>query len=175
MHSPIHHWLAYYIAWPTLFSHLQDVAFITFATSLASLTSSTLLRSKVLFCPFVPTHWCRYYYNILLYFQIFMNHFFPSYTLSLCFCLVYILTDPSTCHLSQPRDFCCISAESKQVSTAAALSSRSWWLLLVALVQGPLSICSVVVHKITLLETKEFQFAVILVWHETRIRQRCLL
>ncbi|KAM7376165.1 hypothetical protein PAMP_005910 [Pampus punctatissimus] len=29
--------------------------------------------------------------------------------------LVYILTDPSTCHLSQPRDFCCISTESKQV------------------------------------------------------------
>ncbi|KAM4625215.1 stAR-related lipid transfer protein 9-like [Polymixia lowei] len=28
--------------------------------------------------------------------------------------LVYLLTDPSTCHLSQPRDFCCISAESKQ-------------------------------------------------------------
>ncbi|XP_069008807.1 uncharacterized protein stard9 isoform X2 [Embiotoca jacksoni] len=28
--------------------------------------------------------------------------------------LVYILTDPSTCHLSQPRDFCCISTESKQ-------------------------------------------------------------
>ncbi|XP_034050743.1 stAR-related lipid transfer protein 9 isoform X2 [Thalassophryne amazonica] len=28
--------------------------------------------------------------------------------------LVYILTDPSACHLSQPRDFCCISAESKQ-------------------------------------------------------------
>ncbi|XP_047193627.1 stAR-related lipid transfer protein 9 isoform X2 [Scophthalmus maximus] len=27
--------------------------------------------------------------------------------------LVYILTDPSTCHLSQPRDFCCISTESK--------------------------------------------------------------
>ncbi|XP_070834692.1 uncharacterized protein stard9 [Chaetodon trifascialis] len=28
--------------------------------------------------------------------------------------LVYILTDPSTCHLSQPRDFCCITTESKQ-------------------------------------------------------------
>ncbi|XP_029900373.1 stAR-related lipid transfer protein 9 isoform X2 [Myripristis murdjan] len=28
--------------------------------------------------------------------------------------LVYLLTDPSTCHLSQPRDFCCISIESKQ-------------------------------------------------------------
>ncbi|XP_026194981.1 stAR-related lipid transfer protein 9 isoform X2 [Anabas testudineus] len=28
--------------------------------------------------------------------------------------LVYILTDPSTCHLSQPRDFCCISTQSKQ-------------------------------------------------------------
>ncbi|XP_077395363.1 uncharacterized protein stard9 [Festucalex cinctus] len=28
--------------------------------------------------------------------------------------LVYILTDVSSCHLSQPRDFCCISAESKQ-------------------------------------------------------------
>ncbi|XP_060938499.1 stAR-related lipid transfer protein 9 isoform X2 [Limanda limanda] len=28
--------------------------------------------------------------------------------------LVYVLTDPSTCHLSQPRDFCCISTESKQ-------------------------------------------------------------
>uniref|UniRef100_A0A1A7X3I3 START domain-containing protein n=1 Tax=Iconisemion striatum TaxID=60296 RepID=A0A1A7X3I3_9TELE len=28
--------------------------------------------------------------------------------------LVYILTDPSACHLSQPRDFCCISTESKQ-------------------------------------------------------------
>lgn len=28
--------------------------------------------------------------------------------------LVYILTDPSTCHLGQPRDFCCISTESKQ-------------------------------------------------------------
>nr|XP_019953683.1 PREDICTED: stAR-related lipid transfer protein 9 isoform X1 [Paralichthys olivaceus] len=28
--------------------------------------------------------------------------------------LVYILTDPSMCHLSQPRDFCCISTESKQ-------------------------------------------------------------
>ncbi|XP_051807030.1 stAR-related lipid transfer protein 9 isoform X2 [Acanthochromis polyacanthus] len=28
--------------------------------------------------------------------------------------LVYILTDLSTCHLSQPRDFCCISTESKQ-------------------------------------------------------------
>ncbi|XP_077418552.1 uncharacterized protein stard9 [Vanacampus margaritifer] len=28
--------------------------------------------------------------------------------------LVYILTDASSCHLSQPRDFCCISAESKQ-------------------------------------------------------------
>lgn len=28
--------------------------------------------------------------------------------------LVYILTDPATCHLSQPRDFCCISTESKQ-------------------------------------------------------------
>ncbi|KAM9707994.1 uncharacterized protein stard9 [Menidia menidia] len=28
--------------------------------------------------------------------------------------LVYILTDPSACHLSQPRDFCCISTKSKQ-------------------------------------------------------------
>ncbi|KAK5917189.1 hypothetical protein CgunFtcFv8_012097 [Champsocephalus gunnari] len=28
--------------------------------------------------------------------------------------LAYILTDPSSCHLSQPRDFCCISTESKQ-------------------------------------------------------------
>ncbi|KAM9354087.1 stAR-related lipid transfer protein 9-like [Pholidichthys leucotaenia] len=28
--------------------------------------------------------------------------------------LVYILTDPSTCYLSQPRDFCCISTQSKQ-------------------------------------------------------------
>ncbi|XP_076013447.1 uncharacterized protein stard9 isoform X2 [Genypterus blacodes] len=28
--------------------------------------------------------------------------------------LVYLLTDPATCHLSQPRDFCCISTESKQ-------------------------------------------------------------
>ncbi|XP_024124133.1 stAR-related lipid transfer protein 9 isoform X1 [Oryzias melastigma] len=28
--------------------------------------------------------------------------------------LVYILTDPSACHLSQPRDFCCVSTESKQ-------------------------------------------------------------
>ncbi|KAM6968655.1 uncharacterized protein stard9 [Tautogolabrus adspersus] len=28
--------------------------------------------------------------------------------------LVYILTDPSTCHLSQPRDFCCIATESKE-------------------------------------------------------------
>ncbi|XP_068194414.1 uncharacterized protein stard9 isoform X2 [Antennarius striatus] len=28
--------------------------------------------------------------------------------------LVYILTDPSSCHLSQPRDFCCISTESRQ-------------------------------------------------------------
>ncbi|XP_060918336.1 stAR-related lipid transfer protein 9 [Labrus mixtus] len=28
--------------------------------------------------------------------------------------LVYILTDPSTCHLSQPRDFCCICTESKE-------------------------------------------------------------
>lgn len=28
--------------------------------------------------------------------------------------LVYMLTDPSACHLSQPRDFCCISTESKQ-------------------------------------------------------------
>ncbi|XP_061600188.1 stAR-related lipid transfer protein 9 isoform X2 [Cololabis saira] len=28
--------------------------------------------------------------------------------------LVYILTEPSSCHLSQPRDFCCISTESKQ-------------------------------------------------------------
>ncbi|KAK1893422.1 StAR-related lipid transfer protein 9 [Dissostichus eleginoides] len=27
--------------------------------------------------------------------------------------LVYILTDPSSCHLSQRRDFCCISTESK--------------------------------------------------------------
>ncbi|MEQ2291263.1 hypothetical protein AMECASPLE_011689 [Ameca splendens] len=28
--------------------------------------------------------------------------------------LVYILTDSSACHLSQPRDFCCISTQSKQ-------------------------------------------------------------
>ncbi|XP_023208304.1 stAR-related lipid transfer protein 9 [Xiphophorus maculatus] len=28
--------------------------------------------------------------------------------------LVYILTDPSACHLTQPRDFCCISTQSKQ-------------------------------------------------------------
>ncbi|XP_057715501.1 stAR-related lipid transfer protein 9 isoform X2 [Corythoichthys intestinalis] len=28
--------------------------------------------------------------------------------------LVYILTDTSSCHLNRPRDFCCISAESKQ-------------------------------------------------------------
>ncbi|TNN56523.1 StAR-related lipid transfer protein 9 [Liparis tanakae] len=28
--------------------------------------------------------------------------------------LFYVLTDPSACHLSQPRDFCCISTESKQ-------------------------------------------------------------
>lgn len=28
--------------------------------------------------------------------------------------LVYILTDPSACHLSQPRDFCCISTQSRQ-------------------------------------------------------------
>ncbi|XP_014871925.1 stAR-related lipid transfer protein 9 isoform X2 [Poecilia latipinna] len=28
--------------------------------------------------------------------------------------LVYILTDPSACHLSQPRDFCCISTQAKQ-------------------------------------------------------------
>ncbi|XP_028994325.1 stAR-related lipid transfer protein 9 isoform X2 [Betta splendens] len=28
--------------------------------------------------------------------------------------LVYMLTDASGCHLSQPRDFCCISTESKQ-------------------------------------------------------------
>ncbi|XP_028292997.1 stAR-related lipid transfer protein 9-like [Gouania willdenowi] len=28
--------------------------------------------------------------------------------------LAYILSDPSTCNLSQPRDFCCISTESKQ-------------------------------------------------------------
>ncbi|KAK0146098.1 StAR-related lipid transfer protein 9 [Merluccius polli] len=28
--------------------------------------------------------------------------------------LVYLLTNPSVCHLSQPRDFCCISVESKQ-------------------------------------------------------------
>ncbi|XP_061825181.1 uncharacterized protein stard9 isoform X2 [Nerophis lumbriciformis] len=28
--------------------------------------------------------------------------------------LVYILTEPSSCHLSRPRDFCCISTESKQ-------------------------------------------------------------
>ncbi|KAJ8289138.1 hypothetical protein COCON_G00017970 [Conger conger] len=27
---------------------------------------------------------------------------------------VYLLTDTSVCHLSQPRDFCCISTESKQ-------------------------------------------------------------
>lgn len=28
--------------------------------------------------------------------------------------LVYIVTDPSRCHLSQPRDFCCISTAAKQ-------------------------------------------------------------
>ncbi|KAJ0063085.1 hypothetical protein NL108_012034, partial [Boleophthalmus pectinirostris] len=28
--------------------------------------------------------------------------------------LVYILSDPSRCHLSQPRDFCCISSAAKQ-------------------------------------------------------------
>ncbi|KAJ0008642.1 hypothetical protein NQD34_016057 [Periophthalmus magnuspinnatus] len=28
--------------------------------------------------------------------------------------LVYILSDPSRCHVSQPRDFCCISAAVKQ-------------------------------------------------------------
>ncbi|KAK3563288.1 hypothetical protein QTP86_021155 [Hemibagrus guttatus] len=28
--------------------------------------------------------------------------------------LVYLLTDPSNCHMKQPRDFCCLSAESKQ-------------------------------------------------------------
>ncbi|KAM6960672.1 stAR-related lipid transfer protein 9-like [Aplochiton taeniatus] len=28
--------------------------------------------------------------------------------------LVYLLTESSTCHLKQPRDFCCISTESKQ-------------------------------------------------------------
>uniref|UniRef100_A0A3B5JZG4 START domain-containing protein n=2 Tax=Takifugu rubripes TaxID=31033 RepID=A0A3B5JZG4_TAKRU len=28
--------------------------------------------------------------------------------------LVYILTDPSSCHLSQPRDFCCLSTQSRQ-------------------------------------------------------------
>lgn len=28
--------------------------------------------------------------------------------------LVYLLTEPSTCHLKQPRDFCCISTESQQ-------------------------------------------------------------
>ncbi|XP_036818776.1 uncharacterized protein LOC110504231 [Oncorhynchus mykiss] len=28
--------------------------------------------------------------------------------------LVYLLTDPSSCHLKQPRDFCCISTQSQQ-------------------------------------------------------------
>lgn len=28
--------------------------------------------------------------------------------------LVYLLTDPASCHLKQPRDFCCISTEAKQ-------------------------------------------------------------
>ncbi|XP_062863911.1 stAR-related lipid transfer protein 9 [Trichomycterus rosablanca] len=28
--------------------------------------------------------------------------------------LIYLLTDPSSCHLKQPRDFCCLSTESKQ-------------------------------------------------------------
>ncbi|XP_031643725.1 stAR-related lipid transfer protein 9-like [Oncorhynchus kisutch] len=28
--------------------------------------------------------------------------------------LVYLLTDPSSCHLPQPRDFCCISTQSQQ-------------------------------------------------------------
>uniref|UniRef100_A0A8C8ERI4 StAR-related lipid transfer protein 9 n=1 Tax=Oncorhynchus tshawytscha TaxID=74940 RepID=A0A8C8ERI4_ONCTS len=28
--------------------------------------------------------------------------------------LVYLLTDPSCCHLKQPRDFCCISTQSRQ-------------------------------------------------------------
>ncbi|KAM9433425.1 uncharacterized protein stard9 isoform 2-T2 [Salvelinus alpinus] len=28
--------------------------------------------------------------------------------------LVYLLTDPSSCHLKQPRDFCCISTQSRQ-------------------------------------------------------------
>ncbi|XP_076835335.1 uncharacterized protein stard9 isoform X2 [Brachyhypopomus gauderio] len=28
--------------------------------------------------------------------------------------LVYLLTDPTNCHLKQPRDFCCLSTESKQ-------------------------------------------------------------
>ncbi|XP_035388786.1 stAR-related lipid transfer protein 9 [Electrophorus electricus] len=28
--------------------------------------------------------------------------------------LVYLLTDPANCHLKQPRDFCCLSTESKQ-------------------------------------------------------------
>ncbi|GAA6108766.1 stAR-related lipid transfer protein 9 isoform X1 [Tachysurus ichikawai] len=28
--------------------------------------------------------------------------------------LVYLLTDPSNCHMKQPRDFCCLSIESKQ-------------------------------------------------------------
>ncbi|XP_053488194.1 stAR-related lipid transfer protein 9-like [Ictalurus furcatus] len=28
--------------------------------------------------------------------------------------LVYLLTDPSSCHMKQPRDFCCLSAEAKR-------------------------------------------------------------
>lgn len=40
----------------------------------------------------------------------------------LCSGSVYILTDPSSCHLSQPRDFCCLSTQSRQVKT-----SRCCW------------------------------------------------
>ncbi|KAI5102287.1 stAR-related lipid transfer protein 9, partial [Silurus meridionalis] len=31
--------------------------------------------------------------------------------------LVYLLTDPSNCHMKQPRDFCCLSTESKREDT----------------------------------------------------------
>lgn len=82
-----------------------------------------LFSNKILF------HCFGSFVYLFLYF-----HFFLSDTFSLYSCLVYVLTDPSTCHLSQPRDFCCISTESKQVSTAVQSSSWSWWLLLVAVV-----------------------------------------
>lgn len=72
--------------------------------------------------------------------------FFPDCdTFSPFLCPVYILTDPSACHLSQPRDFCCISVESTQVSAAARASSRRWpsssWPAAVA----PLSFSSLVI------------------------------